>query len=236
MAQESESAIQKPPVRPTARSCYAHGWRQMWKYVLELLLITGVSILLSLPYAFLKDDQGGQSILDNITVNILFVEIGGPAAAAIFSLVFVILFNWPLEYGIAYAFLRAARGKTVKVKDMFRSFQNYWNAVLANILTLTIVGAGMVLFIIPGIYFGCKLAFVPYLVVEEKMEVVDAVKESWRLTRGHAFTVFLIGAVAILVAIGGLILVGVGIIFSIIWIRLASASLYYAVSLRESPA
>ena len=236
MTQESASPLEKPPVRPTVRSCYAHGWRQMWKYILELLLITGVSILLSLPYGFLKEDEGGQSLLDNITVNILFVEIGGPAAAAIFSLFFVVLFDWPLEYGIAYTFLRAARGKTVKVKDMFRSFQNYGNAVMANILTVTIVGVGMVLFIVPGIYFACKLAFVPYLVVEEKMEVIDAVKESWRLTGGHAFTVFLIGVVAILVAIGGLILVGVGIIFSIIWIRLASASLYYAVSLRQSPA
>jgi uncharacterized membrane protein len=205
----------------------------MWKYILELLLITAVSILLSLPYGLLDDKKSDPSILDNISVNIFFVEISGPAAAALFALVFIVLFDWPLEYGIAYSFLRAARGKTLKVKDMFQSFRNYWNVVLANILIAAIVGAGMVFFIVPGIYFACKFAFVPYLVVEGKMEVIEAVKESWRLTRGHAFTVFLIGVVAIFVAFGGLLLVGVGVILSVIWIRLASASLYYAVSLRE---
>jgi membrane-anchored glycerophosphoryl diester phosphodiesterase (GDPDase) len=205
----------------------------MWKYILELLLVTAVSILLSLPYGLLDDKKGDPSILDNISVTIFFVEISGPAAAALFALVFIVLFDWPLEYGIAHTFLRAARGKKLKVKDMFQSFRNYWNVVLANILIAAIVGAGMVFFIIPGIYFACKFAFVPYLVVEGKMEVIEAVKESWRLTRGHAFTVFLIGVVAIFVALGGLLLVGVGVILSVIWIRLASASLYYAVSLGE---
>jgi len=236
MAQESASPLQKSPVKPTVSSCYGHGWRQMWKYILELLLITAVSIFLSLPYAFLNDKNREPSMLDNITVKILFVEIGGPAAVALFSLVFIVLFDWPLEYGIAHTFLRAARGKAVKVKDMFEAFRNYWNAVLANILTVTIVAVGLVLLVVPGIYFGCKLAFVPYLVVEGKMEVVEAVKESWRLTRGHAFTVFLIGVVAIFIALGGLVFLGVGILLSIIWIRLASASLYHAVSPQQTPA
>ena len=124
----------------------------------------------------------------------------------------------------------------MKVKNMFEAFHNYWNAILATLLTVTIVGFGMVLFILPGIYFGCKLAFVPYLVVDEKLDAVEAVKRSWRLTRGHALTVFLIGVVAVIVALGGLLLVGVGLILSIIWIRLASASLYYAVSSRHAPA
>lgn len=62
------------------------------------------------------------------------------------------------------------------------------------------------------------------------MEAIEAVKESWRMTTGHALTVFLIGLVAIPIAIAGLIVLGVGIIPAIMWIELAFASLYHAVA------
>jgi len=62
------------------------------------------------------------------------------------------------------------------------------------------------------------------------MDVIEAVKESWRITDGHAWTVFLIALLGIPICILGLLLFGVGIIFAGIWIGLAFASLYYAVS------
>ena len=65
------------------------------------------------------------------------------------------------------------------------------------------------------------------------MKVIEAVKESWRMTDGHAGTVFLIGLLAIPICIAGLICFGVGIILSIMWIRLAFASLYHAVAMSE---
>ena len=58
MTQENEIAgPQSVPVCPRVFACYGHGWRQMWKYILELLLITIVSVLLSLPYAFLDEKK-----------------------------------------------------------------------------------------------------------------------------------------------------------------------------------
>jgi hypothetical protein len=62
------------------------------------------------------------------------------------------------------------------------------------------------------------------------MEAVEAVKKSWELTSGHSFTIFIIGFLVIFVAILGLLFFGVGIIISIIWIRLAFASVYAKVS------
>ncbi|GAI47977.1 unnamed protein product, partial [marine sediment metagenome] len=127
--------------------------------------------------------------------------------------------------------LKAARGDKLEIKNMFEAFHNYWNAVLANILVGVIVVIGFVLLIVPGIIFACKLVFTPYLVVDRKMEVIEAVKESWRMTSGHAWKVFGMGLLAILISIAGLICFAVGIIVSIMWIRVAFASLYHAVSL-----
>jgi len=154
-------------------------------------------------------------------------------AGAIFGflgLVYGILVSGPVDYGVAFAYLKAARGDKLEIKDMFEAFKNYWNVVLASLLTFVIIIIGLVLLIVPGIIFACKLAFTPYLVVDRKMEVIEAIKESWRMTGGHAWKVFLIGLLAIPIFIAGLICFGVGVIISIMWITIAFASLYHAVS------
>lgn len=193
---------------PEVGQCYGNGWRQLWKYFLELLLINIVSGVIALPNGLTR--------------------VSGVFAP--FVIVYSILVGGPVDYGLSFAHLKVARGEKVEVKDIFAAFGNYWNAVLASLLVGVIVGIGFVLLIIPGIIFGCKLAFTPYLVVDRKMEVIEAVKESWRMTGGHALTIFLIGLLAIPISIAGLICLGVGIIPAVMWIRLASASLYYSVS------
>ena len=112
---------------------------------------------------------------------------------------------------------------------MFAFFKNYSNSIMANLLTSFIIIVGFIFFLIPGIIFSCKLAFVPYLIVDKKMDAVAAVKESWRMTGGYAIKIFLMGLLAFFIAIGGLIALGIGIIISIIWIKLAFAALYYSV-------
>ena len=113
---------------------------------------------------------------------------------------------------------------------MFEAFRNYRNVVLATLLVSVIILVGSFLLIIPGIIFTCKLTFTPYLIVDRRMGVIEAVKESWRMTNGHAWTVFLIGLLAIPISIVGLLCFVVGIIPALMWIRATYASLYHAVS------
>ncbi len=206
---------------PGVGSSYGNGWGKLWKYFLELLLIGIIGLVIGIP-----SGMGGWS---------------GDVAGAFTLLGFLgiaysILIANPVEYGVTFAFLKAARGDKLEIKNMFEAFRNYWNAVLANLLVGVIVFIGFVLLIIPGIYLACKLVFTPYLVVDRKMDVIGAVKESWRMTNGHAWKVFLIGLLAIPISIAGLIVFGVGIIVSIMWIKLAFASLYHSVSLSgEAP-
>jgi hypothetical protein len=230
MEDEIKQERQQQKLIPGAGAAYGHGWRQMWKYFLELLLITIVSFLLSIPTLGLYEEKTERVIGDFVAIDLIFIEFQGPVAYIIFALAFLILFEWPLEYGMSYGFLRSARGESLQVKDIFHVFKNYSNAVFGNLLVAVIVGVGFMLLIIPGIVFACKLPFVSYLIVDKKMDAVTAVKTSWHMTHGHAWQVFLIGILAFFVALLGLILFGVGLILSIMWIRLAFASLYYAVS------
>ena len=194
-------------------SAYENGWRQLWKYFLELFLIGIIGFVIGIPAGMGSSSQGAAAS---------FLSVIGMAYA--------ILVVWPVDYGVSFSYLEASRGDTVEIKNMFEAFQNYWNAVLAGLLVGVIVIIGLIVLIVPGIIFSCKLAFTPYLVVDRKMEVIEAIKASWRMTNGNAWKVFLTGLLAIPIFIAGLICFGVGVIISIMWTRMAFASLYHAVS------
>jgi len=208
----------QPVTKIGVGSAYGNGWRQLWKYFLELFLIGLIAFLISLP-----SGMGGW--FEDIVV--------AGAIFGLFGLAYGILISGPVDYGVAYAYLKAVRGDKLEIKDMFEAFKNYWNAVLASLLVFVIIVIGLVLLIVPGIIFACKLVFTPYLVVDRKMAVIEAIKESWRMTGGHAWKAFLIGLLAIPIGIAGLICFGVGVIISIMWITLAFASLYHAVAMSE---
>ena len=216
MAQEKADTTQSSTVlTPTVGASYRNGWRQMLKYFLELFLIGIIGVIVGLP----------SGIGEWAGVGATVVGIWG-----FLGLIYIILIVSPTEYGISFAYLKAARNDKLEIRDMFEAFRNYWNAVLAKLLVGAIVTVGFFLFIIPGIIFACKLAFTPYLVVDRRMAVIEAVKESWRMTNGHAWTVFLIGLLAIPISIVGLICLVVGVIPAFMWIAAAFASLYHAVS------
>ena len=219
MTQDREDSTQDSPVfTPTVEASYRNGWRQMWRYFLELFLIGIIALVIGIPSGI-----GGWELDVTTTFSVL----------GILGYIYAILVTNPIEYGISFAYLKAARNDKLETKDIFEAFHNYWNAVLANLLVGAIVVVGFFLLIVPGIIFACKLAFTPYLVVDRKMAVIEAVKESWRMTNGHAWTVFLIGLLAIPICIVGLICLVVGIIPAIMWIEASFASLYHAVSVSD---
>jgi len=187
----------------------------MWKYFLELFLIGIIGFVIGIPAGMGGDPREGAAAIGILGV---------------LGIIYSILVANPTEYGIDFAYLKAARNDKLEIKDMFEGFRNYWNAVMANLLVGVIVVIGFFLLIIPGIIFACKLAFTPYLIVDRRMAVIEAVKESWRMTNGHAWTVFFILLLAIPVSIAGLICFVVGIIPAIMWITATLASLYHAVS------
>jgi uncharacterized membrane protein len=135
--------------------------------------------------------------------------------------------------GSAFVFLKAVRGDKFEVKDIFSPFENierYLNVILAEILKSAIIVIGLFFLFVPGIIFACKLVFVKYLILDRNMGAVEAVKESWNMTKGYAVDIFLIGLIAVPLAIAGLICFLVGIIPVIMWVRCAFATMYYAVS------
>jgi uncharacterized membrane protein len=204
----------------TAGDSYNKGWDILWKTFVELLVVSIVYGVISIPTGFFQ--------WHDHTFHWYFVPIVG------FAVLYGVFLLGPIEYGVKWVYLKAVRKEKINIKDMFSVFErNYWNAVLANLLTGIIIGFGFVMLIVPGIIFACRLAFVPYLVMDQKMDVMDALKTSWDMTRGHGWPIFFIGLLAIPIVIAGLIVVFFGVIISAMWIGVAFAVIYHAVCLQK---
>jgi NhaP-type Na+/H+ or K+/H+ antiporter len=73
--------------------------------------------------------------------------------------------------------------------------------------------------------------------MDKKVDPIEAVEMSWRLTKGHGWTIFFMGFVSIFIVIFGLILLIIGIFPAIIWVWSSFATLYQSIlKEKEKPA
>ncbi len=143
-----------------------------------------------------------------------------------------------VKYGGNMIFVQAVRKIKPDFELLIRGFwENYLYIILANLLVVALVVLGCFALIIPGIIIACRLAFVTYIVMDKKLDPIEAVELSWKLTRGHGWTIFLMGFVSIFIFILGLCLLFVGVFPAMMWISSSFAALYQSVLLeKEKPA
>jgi len=194
----------------------------MWATFIELVVVVLVFCVIQIPTS-----AGWQMDGDKFEPIAAFFGLLG--------LAYGVLLSGPIGYSVSWVFLKAVRKEKIEIKDMLSVFErNYWNAVLACLVTMVIIIIGIIMLIVPGIIFACRLAFVPYLVIDRKMETMEALKTSWEMTRGHGWKIFFIGLLGFFIIIAGLIVLFFGVFISIMWIKTAMAVLYYEVSNKQA--
>lgn len=206
---------------PSIGGSFGYGWKKMFnKAFLPLFLAVIIAGILNGPVgAGWKADGdfgwGGAMLLFPIII---------------FGLAYSFMFKPIIDYGERYLFLKAMRDEEADLRIMFEGFRTkYLNIVLANLIVFALIMIGLVMLIIPGIIIACRLAFVPFLVMDKDLDPMKAVEKSWQMTRGHGWTIFFMAILSFFIAIAGLIVFIVGILISIMWIHAAFASLYQSV-------
>jgi hypothetical protein len=206
---------------PSAGGSFSYAWRKMFeKAFLPLLLVVIIVGLLNGPGAGVnwKMDHGSY-----FPWMLLFPVV-------LFGLAYTFLFLPIIKYGENLIFVKAMRDEEADIKDLFEGFKTkYLNIVLANLIVVALVMIGFVMLIIPGIIILCRLSFVSFLIMDKNLEPMKAVEKSWQMTRGHAWTIFLMGVISIFVFIAGILAFIVGAIISIMWIHAAFATMYQSV-------
>jgi len=228
--------------KPSFGTAYGTGWRVMGDNFLRFLLVVIILGVLAAPMSIGKFDMKGLGHFDHMTMDperlITLGAIGLVAGILGFMALLYNLLVLPVfKFGGKMMFLTGARGTDPDFDHLISGFRtNYLNIVLANLLVVALVGIGLICLIIPGIVIGCRLGFTSFLVMDKGLDPIKAVEESWRMTRGHGWTIFFMGFVSIFIFILGFICLFFGVFIAIMWVKSAFATLYQSVLIEKGPA
>ncbi|MDM8002811.1 MAG: hypothetical protein QUS66_07815 [Bacteroidota bacterium] len=221
---------------PSFSGAYGTGWKAMADNFLRLLLVVLVLAVIGSPMLGSHSKwQFDANDFRNIPFEMDdFFKFGAFGLAAAFMGLIALLYYFLLlpvfKYGAKMMFVQAARQVTPDFDLLISGFRrNYLNIVLANLLLTALIGIGVVFLFVPGIILACRLAFTPYLVMDRNLDPIKAAEESWRLTRGNGWTIFLMGLVSFFIYIAGFICFFVGVLVSDMWVKSSFATLYHSV-------
>jgi uncharacterized membrane protein len=129
--------------------------------------------------------------------------IGLAVAAIVFAAVAVAVLVMPFFTArLLRMAMTAVRGGTPAIGDVFKGEMRYGSMLALTLLQMLCIGVGYLCFVVPGVILALGLYFSAYLVVDQRMGAVDAMKASWALTTGRKGEVFVVMLVFGLVSAG----------------------------------
>ncbi|GAB6090508.1 DUF975 family protein [Spirochaeta dissipatitropha] len=131
-----------------------------------------------------------------------------------------------VSIGITKIALKFLDGETPEFADLYQHYDLFLPVFLVSLLYGVIVGLGFVLLIIPGIILMLMLFMCDYLVIDQKIEPITALKTSAAMTRGHKGNLFLFTIILVLLNIAGFLALGIGLLVTMPVSVLASIHIY----------
>ena len=120
----------------------------------------------------------------NFTYNFIYIGVG----------YLLILAGGILSVSLIYSYisLYALHGRDnfdiSEVKQL--GFSSFFRILIVNIISIIIISIGLILFIIPGIYFSIALQYANFIVVHEKAGPFEAISRSFELISGNWWKTF----------------------------------------------
>jgi uncharacterized membrane protein len=233
---------------PGFGNSFSAGWRVMTDNFLRLFLVILILAIIAAPFKMF-DFKINMSDLHNLPwslghhfghdmSSLPFIGAVGIFAAffGLLAMLYSFLVKPVFEYGGSMIFVQAVRKIKPDFEYLIKGFmQNYLHIILANLLVFALVVLGIFALIIPGIIIGCRLAFVSYIIMDKKLDPIEAVELSWKLTRGHGWQIFFMGFVSIFIVFFGLLMLIIGIFPAMMWVCSSFAALYESVLREKEP-
>lgn len=121
--------------------------------------------------------------------------------------------------------LRVAQAKNPTLSSIWKDYKQEWlwaKLFGLTILSFLIIVVGFVLLIVPGVIFIWRLFLAPYVLIDKNTKIMDALSDSWNMTKGYAWPVysiigfgFLLGLTGITPIVGSLISFALGTAYAV---------------------
>lgn len=133
--------------------------------------------------------------------------------------------NLLLGMGLIKISLNAYDDKKNSITDLAEPYSLFFNYVVGMILYGLIIFAGLILLIIPGIYWGVRFYFYGYAIIHRSLGPVEALKASYALTEGKVLFLIPYFLLIFLINIALLVFLFIGPVVGMI---ISSLALTYA--------
>lgn len=121
--------------------------------------------------------------------------------------------------------LRAAQGQKPTFSDIWLEFRQKWlwlRLIALQVFMTILIVVGLLLLIIPGVILMWRFFLAPYILIDKDKPIAEALHESWRMTKGHAWAIYsviivllVLGLTGIVPLVGGLIAAVLTAIYSV---------------------
>lgn len=104
--------------------------------------------------------------------------------------------------------LRAAEGKKPTFSSIWDEVRQDWlwaKLLGLGFVTIMLLVAGFILIIVPGVVLLWRLFLAPYILVDKKTKVFDALSMSWNMTKGYAWPIYSIIMFSIVLSLTNII-------------------------------
>jgi hypothetical protein len=165
-------------------------------------------------------------LLISLGINILGSILGGSdmnSMQYIISSLIVSILSVVISIALIVVYIAGLKNKKVSLSEAMQGISTYIvNYIVTSILVAVASFVSFILFVIPAFFVIPRLVLAPYLVIDKKMDALDAVQASWNMSKGHVAKIY--GITGATVAMALLSLTIIGIPFSIYFLIMYSAA------------
>ncbi len=161
---------------------------------IESTLQVGFNIFRKAPSEFIVFSVLGAIIFSNPLSGLL---LGGPAMASYFHMAQL-----------------ASRGQQIEISDFFRGFDKAGNLIKLNLLIFLIILLGLMMLIIPGIYFAVSYVFSHLFIWFYDKDPSEAIRLSRKIVSGNFGQILLLFLILAGINLLGLMALGLGILLT----------------------
>jgi len=166
-----------------------------------------------------------------LAVSALTGQAGGKHAGIVIPLnILALVFLTIAKIGYNKIFLKIHDGEKPKFVEIFEHYKIFWRYIGVSILFALITIGGLILLILPGIFWFVRFYFAPLVVIDTKIGPVAALKESYAITKGNFWKLLLFLIVLLLLNLAGVILFWIGLLVTVPITTFASIYVYRKLS------
>lgn len=207
---------------------FGQAWDLTRKHLVPLLVATLLLLLITggINFYAMIPPGGSFSSLGDISQPANQNPVGSLVSAVV-SFIFSV--------GLLTGYLRICRNQgTMDFGCFNRPFSVYLKFFFVSLLVGIIVVAGLVFLIVPGIYLAVRLGFSSFRIIDDpETGVIEALKYSWNVTRGHVLELIGLGIVALFIYFLGYLCCCIGVLVAAPVVGIAATLVYLVLGSQE---